>query len=977
MAARRYEIRNRYSWPAAIISVANPAFHIDVEYNQFDTTITEAEWNFGWAFLAELRLAALRNGQHSTEGGPLVAGRNRVRSFGWDMLRSFVDARNVSGDGRSDVFFELTRRGFLGWTAGTGLGLAAASRAAGQGEKGRTGTRLICEIDCTQDYPAERYFDSGGATVVESPAGRYRESAPGSMSLFGYRFPIERVGMPHRMVIRYPDDKRRFMCIMDGTTYDLSTGMHTGWAQPLTGAMLEIRQVFWPRWQDCSVIFLTWGEGEPAAAARIEIWELDGLPAEPIPGDPNDGSRRELGIQYEDPCGTGLAEGSMDHREWLDHVVQYARYSGQGLLVYPMAWYHGPLFPSEREPSGGMDVVAAPNRNLYIRWTSHPADWYAALLDRFGKEGLAFQGSLTLMRLGSLMEKMNIDLDAIKGGADTYNNMLWNDNVQESTNEWTPLYNVINFNAIAEVLKDKPFIEPYGGGLPPLAYGERPNSAYPMGPMFNPLHPVVQEAILGFVQEIGQRYGKFPAFKGISFNMYASCMPWFGSIHSGYDDTCIRLFEEETGIKVPVDPEVPDRFSRRYGFLTYECRPAWVAWRCAKIRELFGKIHSTLAAARPDLRVTVTLWCEPMILGLFGPVAASHQVYARSSMYNVYRDAGIDVSLYKNTPGLEIDIERGNPRDRGGHPPNSAGGLGLTAEQACMYRDFDFLDRESLDALHGIEHPGSYIFNCWVEAWGKHVWSLPDAADLTARDVKVMDGQPADGIFRINSEYPKQGFWWDSQWRITHSFQGGVHFLEPNAHAVAEVDACRITRGGLFLDKVHSEEIQQFARAYRALPRQKFVTVGASTDPVAVRTLAHNGVRYLYAVNREYYPVDVRISFNGPVRDLRDLATGEPMAGGDAWQGTLGPYELRAFGLPPDATVSGFAASPPADVIKALVADAENAFGTFARARTKGRRVPGMDEIEERMRSALAEGRYAWLRRALTGYIVRHCGELA
>ena len=56
------------------------------------------------------------------------------------------------------------------------------------------------------------------------------------------------------------------MCIMDGTCYDLSTGVFTGWAQPIGGQMLELRQVFWPRWKDCSITFLTWGQGEPAAA---------------------------------------------------------------------------------------------------------------------------------------------------------------------------------------------------------------------------------------------------------------------------------------------------------------------------------------------------------------------------------------------------------------------------------------------------------------------------------------------------------------------------------------------------------------------------------------------------------------------------------------------------------------------------------------------------------------------------------------
>jgi hypothetical protein len=99
----------------------------------------------------------------------------------------------------------------------------------------------------------------------------------------------------------------------------------------------------------------------------------------------------------------------------------------------------------------------------------------------------------------------------------------------------------------------------------------------------------------------------------------------------------------------------------------------------------------------------------------------------------------------------------------------------------------------------------------------------------------TIDGRPAEGIIRANAEYPKDGFWWDSQLRITPAFPEGVHFLEPYAQAVADLDTCRITRGGLFLDKAHNEMIRQFARAYRALPRQNFTTVGASTDSVTMR----------------------------------------------------------------------------------------------------------------------------------------------
>lgn len=864
----------------------------------------------------------------------------------------------------------ISRRAFMGKTMGIGaslvFGVEAMAQSAGNSAPGQT----LCHIDCTQEYPPEQYFGQGEVKVIDSTAGRYREAEAKPLSRFGYRFQIQNVGRPHVAVIRYPDDKRRFMCINDGTGYDLTTGVLTGWEQPLSGSMLELRQVFWPRWQDCSIVFMTWGEGEPAAASSIEIVELDDLPALETPGDPRDGSRRELGIQYEDPCGCCASEGARTREEWIDHLVQYAKHTGQNLLAYPMAWYHGPQYPSSVEPADGFGMLIAADRRQYSRWTTRPEDWYAGLLDRFAKEGLAFQGALTLLRLGSLLERMNVDLDAIKGGAETYNNMLWNNQVQSSTNDWTPIYNARNFNRIAEALKGKPPEEP-GSILSEWLHRERRTPDTHTGPMFNPLHPTVQQAIIRFVREIGERYGKYPSFRAISFNMFASAMPWFGSIHSGYDDYSIGLFEKETGIRVPVDPKSPERFSLRYQYLTSTCRSAWVGWRCRKIRALFGEIRIALSASRSDLRVTITLWDETTVTNVLGGASAALQLYARSNMLDFYRDAGIDLDLYRDEPGLEIDRGMGNPRDRGGHGGNPCGGTSLAIEEQTMYRDFDYLDQESLDAYAAHERPGAFIFNCWVEAWGKHIWFEPDPNDPNLAEAGLLDGKPSEGVLRLNSEYPKDGFWWDSQLRITPPFPSMPHFLEPYAHAVAELDACRISRGGLFLDKAHSEALRQFAPAYRALPRKKFTVVGTNTDPVVLRTLVDGDTRYFYLVNRDYYPVEVQVSFSGIPDALRDLATGKAVNAGPVWPLTLEPYQLRSFAMNPKTEVTAFTATPPVEIVQELTDSANRAMKAFQRLRDNGKAVPGTDEMESRIRAALAKTRVAWLRRALSSYIVR------
>ncbi len=795
----------------------------------------------------------------------------------------------------------------------------------------------------------------GETRVVESAVGRYREAAPTPSARFGYRFRIQHVGKPHLAVIRYPDDKRRYMCIMDGTCYDLSTGVFTGHAQPLTHRMLEIHQVFWPRWEDESITFLTWGKDEPAAIASVDIYELEDLP----PAAARSG--RELGIQYEDPCGTGASEGAMSRQEWIDHLVAFMRHTGQSLLAYPVVWYHGPQYPSQREPSDAFDGVVARDRKQYSRWTSHPVDWYASLLERFGREGLEFQAAMTMLRLGSLMRKMNIDLDAIRKGAPTINNMLWNDNVQAGTQDWTPIYNVLNYPKALEFHAREADFKDF-----PYAYGEKTRQPYHGGPIFNPLHPEVQEAVIGVAGEIASRYARYPAFKGVSFNMWHATIVWFASLHAGYDDYTIALFEKETGIKVRVKPDLADRFSQRYQFLMHTARPAWIAWRCRKMREFHRRIRDAVVAARPDLRVTFTMWNETTVPQLFGTLAASHQLHARINTATMWREGGFDPELYRNEPNIEVDLAFDPGRDRGWDTEGAQAPL----ERCCMFRDHDFLDTETLSEMRAMHRPGAFIFNCWVEAWGKHKWFDCEPGDAQARELAVMDGKPAEGIFRLNSIYPKDGFWWDSQLRITHAFQGGVHFLEHYAHALAELDACRITRGGLFLDKAHCEEIRRFAAAYRALPKEKFTTVGTTTDPVAVRTLVHGGRRYLYLVNREYYPVQVRLAFDRAAR-LTDLRTGQITQADKAWSVTLAAYDLLACTLAPEVTITGSHATAPREVTAALEADARKALADFDQVQARGAFISGSSEIRRAITSALAEQRWAYLRRALTSYAVR------
>ena len=781
--------------------------------------------------------------------------------------------------------------------------------------------RLVADIDCIREYPTNLYFECGKIIVTNSAAGTYREAGPAPDSRFGYRFTVKRVGKPHLAIIRYPDDKNRCMSVSDGTCYDLSIGVftgaakphdhNTGLAQPLTGKMHEIRQIFWPRWKDCTIAFGNTTSGEPAAAAHVTICEVKELPALDVPVTPSGGSNRSLGISYEDPCSHSSDLGALTFDTWLDRMVTFAKYEGMNRLTYPVIWYHGPLYPSPSEPANYFDwSVASPvNRNLYIRWTTHPEDWVEKLLTRFDKEHLEFVSQVTYIRLGSLMEKMNIDLDAIKAGADTINNMRADDKVQSGAGDWTGQYNVRNFERQREAQER----EGKGWNQCALPYGEVPNGGGAGGPIFNPVHPAVQNALLDSVREISTRYGKHPSYKGLHIFCYGSSTLGFGSIRNGYDDTTIRLFEQETGTKTPVDAKLPDRFSKRYAFLTSkDMREKWVAWRCAKITDLVCRMRDELVKVRPDLRLSIS------------PSGG--------------RDAGIDAVAINKEPGISITT-------------------GLNALGPCA---------SSVVADSAVCEDVN-IFNTWIERWGKHTWRTCAPDDAQARELAVIFGKPAEGICRMGSEYAKDGFWWpEAQLRITPAFSGGTHYMRHYANAVARFDPMVISRGGLTLDRGHADLLRPFAAAYRALPAKKFETVGENTDPVTVRTLADGGKRYVYLVNREYYPSDVTVTLTNMTGKIANLSDNSKQPATATWSLKLEAYELRSFALAPEVRIAGFTVKLPADILAQLARDAETVLEKIKVKQAAGEKLPAdTNGLASEIQNALKQSHWAALRHLL------------
>ena len=236
-----------------------------------------------------------------------------------------------------------------------------------------------------------------------------------------------------------------------------------------------------------------------------------------------DTPRREFGIQYEDPCGTGSSEGAMDRDTWSRRVIDYARHTGQNLLAYPLAWYHGPQYPSDVEPSQDFDTVVAPDRRQYVRWTSQPADWVTPLLDRLHEAGMEFQGNLTLLRLGSLMQQMNIDQEAVEGGAETINNVRAH---RRRSGRNHGLDDDLQRAELPCGARQRQALRRRRGGLGPTA-SARGRGTSPAPSSTHCTRPCKKQSS-GSWGEIAGKYGHHPAFSGVGINMWAPTITWFG-----------------------------------------------------------------------------------------------------------------------------------------------------------------------------------------------------------------------------------------------------------------------------------------------------------------------------------------------------------------------------------------------------------------------------------------------------------------
>ncbi len=461
----------------------------------------------------------------------------------------------------------------------SGAAAEAALSAPGRLANIELETELLLDLE-----PPADMFRAVGRTQVKKLGGvPYLEAGSRRGDRYALRFDISTNTPLHLFEIDYPDDAKRTADLIiqrarqPGGDYTMQVGYATGDEYPNTGRMLTHRCLYWASEPSVALVAMTARANAPAAIAAVRIYRVKGgaLPPEtirePKPADgPHDwerlwhdiktkgedrlpahpaanGWKRSFALYFEDPAigydfaSGGHQTGCLD--DLIDRTAALMKFTGQNMLAYPGAWYHG-IIGERYNPRG------------------HAPDFLCAWYAKFDREGLM------------LMPTLNVNTMPVPEGLVT----------RESMSDGSLHPSVVAIHSTGK---------PNWGGW----HNTPPN--------FNFHHPKVRKYIAGMIDELAGQGKAHPSFKGVCLHLTRHCMLWFGDEASAYNDYTVAAFAKAKGLKIPVKKSDPMRGKAYAEWLRANAWKDWIQWRCDEVTAFYAGVARKLAAARPDLKLWI------------------------------------------------------------------------------------------------------------------------------------------------------------------------------------------------------------------------------------------------------------------------------------------------------------------------------------------------------------------------------------
>lgn len=687
----------------------------------------------------------------------------------------------------------------------------------------------LYSIDCANTVPD---YQQGETRVTEGAGGCYRESGDrgrekgvSAADWFAYTLNLPTIQEPYLLEIEYPDDDERVTPIVlveqEYGPPEPGLGYFSGGAYPLSNTMQTQQFFFFPRSREPRLLFYNWCTGLRSAVAKIHINRVkSGFPGLRFGAD-----GRAYGMYQEEPLRYLCNFGAMPAGdEWpnlylpAQRAAQLMNYAGTNLWHPTIAVYQAMLWPGTSIPGYQIGILPPGPSTL-----KEPIkkDIMRMMLLVSEKYGLDFVGDLHIPANARLMG----ELDERFGG----NGSIEDDGVQ------------------------KPWLVVSNKGEAGLKS--------PHKPYYNALYPGVQEWTADVFRELVKRYAALPAFRGLSIRFMGwsfsswQCLP---SITWGYGDYTVSLFEQETGIEVPVPKDDPKRFGRRYEYLMRNQRDEWIRWRNRKMFEYHTRLAAILTEARPDLKLYLYFTDDGDYAETVSPDDRENKGWA-----GILKETAIDLELYRSHPSIVAIGSRGFPDggNRGQGALKNAARRDASAAVEPLRAQARNDTTGSLSALFfGTNHEGPYV-----------------------RFDKL--GYPKEKI-----QGNKQTIYPDAT-----VYPAGIHYLERFANAMADANMTWLCEGSHGYGLGQPQYLRDFLAEYRSLPVMGMQMLGQG-DPVALWHATHEGRTYFYVVNRTWYsPVETNIIFDRIPQVVR-LTTGDPViATGNSLTLSLGPYEMIAL----------------------------------------------------------------------------------
>jgi len=412
----------------------------------------------------------------------------------------------------------------------------------------------------------------------------------------------------------------------------------------------------------------------------------------------------------------------------------------------------------------------------------------------------------------------------------------------------------------------------------------------------NFLHPRVEENMMQVARDLNRKFAGQPNFLGVNFNAYlgGDSLPsfttqgWKDPLASSFDDVTFARFERETGAKVNITANDPQRFSKRAELLLSPAlKEKWLQWRTEKTRDFFAKMQRDIGGKHSF----VSLYIDEHH-------AAAWKAGGRP-VRDFLRQFGWSPEVYQNQPGLWFP--------KWTHATQRYASMLKIKNNELWPAAWDMSVGEEYNrTFDQPSNRASFVMTHWQEH------------ETYAETLEDRDG-------------------WPRPFQMTYQAQAnGDNARELFTQNLLTTDPEMIIWGfsDLVMQTGHEQPLREFARVLRALPKAKLLPALNTTlqSNLVLREVRDGGKLWFIAANPCPWPLraEVYVEKGVPVRDAvnSNLIAENKTGGHSVVPLDLNPYEVRAFRVDDTkAKLAGWKNQPVSDAecahARGVIADAE------------------------------------------------------